>query len=177
MTALNTSQPLPLVDNRGDDYSESEYPLEFQPYAYDEDFASEASIPHAHKSQVHYARESDKDSHVFYRRNADGKLFRVLAYRTIPSPNRLIRDAVTGQRTQYRACTADEDFFFSVIVATGEAGNEPCVLFYDNPEQYERHFKTKVSAETNARWIEKLMDARQRAMEKDVQKENVTVVK
>lgn len=177
MTALNTTLPLPLVDNGVDDMSESDYPLDFQPYAYDEDFASEASMPHVQKTLANHVRDTDKDAVVFYRRNHMDKMVRIVAYRTIPTPNRLIRDAVTGHRTPYRACTADEDLFYSVIIATGEAGNEPCVLFYDNPEQYERHFKTKVSPETKSRWIEKLMDARQRVAEKETVKESVYVIK
>ena len=165
--AVSQSLSSQLVDSKSDDLSDSECPLEYQPFAYDEDFASDASFHPVEKLRTKETREIDKDAHVFYRRNHDGKMARIIAYKTICMPNRLIRDAVTGIRTRYRACTSDEDFFYSVIVATGETGPEPCVLFYDNPEQYERHFKTKVSPEAKSRWIAKLMEARENASDMD----------
>ena len=55
----------------------------------------------------------------------------------------------------FRAGSRDEDLFFSVILATGELGQNAPALFYDNPEQYERHFFTKVSNEIKERWEDK----------------------
>jgi hypothetical protein len=71
--------------------------------------------------------------------------------------NSLIKNAVSGtyQGTSgryFRAGSRDEDLFFSVILATGELGPEPIVLFYDNPEQYEHHFFTKVKQEIKDKW-------------------------
>ena len=171
--------PLPLVDGNFDTMSDSDSPLDFHPYAYDDDFASVNSHPHAKQYPTREPREIDKDAHLFYRRNQDGALVRVMAYKTICSPNRLIRDAVTGVRTQYRTCTADEDLFFSICMATGETGQEPAILFYDNPEQYERHFKTKVSNETKTQWIAKLMSARERLdrLNKESSKPDKTEIK
>jgi hypothetical protein len=40
-------------------------------------------------------------------------------------------------------------------LATGELGQTAPVLFYDNPEQYERHFFTKVPQQLKDRWNEK----------------------
>ena len=166
MTSIQTASQSfssQLADRKSDDLSDSECPLEFQPYAYDEDFASDASLHPVGKTHAKEYREIDKDAHVFYRQNHEGKMVRIIAYKTVCMPNRLIRDAVTGNRTKYRACSSDEDLFYSVLIASGETGQEPCILFYDNPEQYERHFKTKVSAESKSRWIAKLMAARENA--------------
>ena len=58
-------------------------------------------------------------------------------------------------RDYFRVGTADEDLFFSVILATGEFGQNAPTLFYDNPEQYERHFFTKVSQKSKDMWTEK----------------------
>lgn len=49
----------------------------------------------------------------------------------------------------------DEDGLFSVILSTGETGQTPPVLFYDSPEEYERHFDVLVSKETKQRWHKK----------------------
>jgi hypothetical protein len=49
----------------------------------------------------------------------------------------------------------DEDKLFSVILSTGELGQTPQILFYDSPEEYERHFDVRVSGETKQRWNKK----------------------
>ena len=76
------------------------------------------------------------------------------------NPNSLIKNAVSGtfqgmDGRYFRAGTKDEDLFFSVILATGELGPNAPVLFYDNPEQYERHFFTKVSQQIKDTWTQK----------------------
>jgi hypothetical protein len=82
------------------------------------------------------------------------------AYFTGTNPGALIRNAVTGRRYAHRVGYAEEDLYFSVILATGELGQTSRVFFYDNPEQYERHFYTKLSAETKVRWLLKFDAAR-----------------
>lgn len=95
-----------------------------------------------------------------------GKLVRVEFFPTQMVPNAPIKNAITGtyQVTGhvpgqiarfFRVGSADEDLFFSVILATGETGQDPATLFYDNPEQYERHFYTKLSKEMKDYWLEK----------------------
>lgn len=85
---------------------------------------------------------------------------RVEFFTTNTSPNSIIRHAITGtlqgvDRQFFKAGSKDEDLFFSVILATGELGQTAPVLFYDNPEQYERHFFTKVPQQLKDRWNEK----------------------
>ena len=113
------------------------------------------------------SKNTDSGYHSIYR-VVSGKPAKIVFYQTSSTPNMYIRDAVTGVRVSpYRVGTADEDLFFSVILATGETGRrEPAVLFYDNPEQYERHFYTKVSAGTKRAWMAKVTEARQRSTKK-----------
>jgi len=68
-----------------------------------------------------------------------------------------IRNAETGQYYKYKVGTKDEDLFFKVSLATGELKTTNCsnVLFYDSPEQYEKHLMAEIDQETKDRWIEK----------------------
>ena len=88
------------------------------------------------------------------------KMVRVEFFPTNPTPNSFIKHAMSGS-VQYvdgktlRSGTKDEDLFFSVILATGEIKTGAPVLFYDNPEQYERHFFAKVPQNIKDKWIKK----------------------
>jgi hypothetical protein len=85
---------------------------------------------------------------------------RVYFFPSNSSPNSIIKHAMTGVfqsngKGYYRVGTKDEDLFFSTLLATGEVGQTAPLLFYDNPEQYERHFFTKVSQEIKDKWTAK----------------------
>lgn len=73
-------------------------------------------------------------------------------------PNRPIKNALTGinesfENRIFRVGTKDEDLFFSVILATGELGdNFGTTLFYQHPDHYERHFFTKLPTKLKADW-------------------------
>lgn len=70
--------------------------------------------------------------------------------------NRYIRNAATGVHYNCRVGTEDEDFFFSVLLSTGEsAGKYPPLLFYDCPEEYERHMDIRLPETMKNRWREK----------------------
>ena len=64
-------------------------------------------------------------------------------------------NAMTNWAYSVKFGSRDEDRLFSVILATGETGQTPPILFYDSPEEYERHFDTTVSKETKQRWHKK----------------------
>ncbi len=68
-----------------------------------------------------------------------------------------IRNAETGQYYKYKVGSKDEDLFFKIALATGElkTTNGSNVLFYDSPEQYEKHLMTEVDQEIKDRWVEK----------------------
>jgi hypothetical protein len=81
------------------------------------------------------------------------KRMKVEFYETVLTPNRFIKNALTGViESPYRVGSADEDLFYSVMLSTGECGQTPPCLFYDSPEQYERHFYTTVPDEVKLRW-------------------------
>ena len=89
------------------------------------------------------------------------KIVKIEFYETNSSPGKYIRDAITGNKcVPFRVGSKDEDLFFSVSFVTGELGQEPCVLFFDSPEQYERLFGISISQEAKERWLEKVTYAR-----------------
>jgi hypothetical protein len=64
----------------------------------------------------------------------------VAYFHTSTSPGSTIRNAVTGiYETGYLVGSVNEDVFFKVAFTMGPTKQ---VLFYDSPEQYERHFQT-----------------------------------
>jgi hypothetical protein len=68
-----------------------------------------------------------------------------------------IRNAVTGAYYDSIVGTADEDLFFKVVDSTGHKGRkEPLMLYYDSPEQYERHHYTSVSHNVKQNWIKRV---------------------
>ena len=89
-----------------------------------------------------------------------GKNTRVEFFPTSSSQSSPIKNAMTGTYQGingrfFRSGTQDEDLFFSVILATGELGQNAPTLFYDSPEQYERHFFTKVPQGIKDKWTDK----------------------
>jgi hypothetical protein len=81
------------------------------------------------------------------------KQVKVLYYETPNIPNATIRNAVTGApQYSFRVGTYDEYLFYSVMLATGESGQTAACLFFDNPEQYEKHFFTTIPNEAKDAW-------------------------
>jgi len=68
-----------------------------------------------------------------------------------------IRNAETGNYYKYKVGSKEEDLFFKIALATGElkTRNGSNVLFYDSPEQYEKHLIYEIDQETKDRWVEK----------------------
>ena len=68
-----------------------------------------------------------------------------------------IRDAITGQRCQYLVGSKYEDLFFSVIICNGNTRQpyHPSVLFYDSPEQYEKHQHIDLPIDVKTLWYRK----------------------
>ena len=88
-------------------------------------------------------------------------------YSTPITPGKPIRDAVTGSRmTKQLVGSRDEDFYFKVALATGQLKtDEGHILFFDNPEQFERHMRTTVSQDIKQKWTDKCIAARLRKYE------------
>jgi hypothetical protein len=89
-----------------------------------------------------------------------------------------IRDAETGEYYPYIVGSADEDLFFSVILATGEcrSKNGSNTLFYLSPEKYMKHLHTHLDDDIIKQWKEKRDNrARERTVNKE-RKQNLSSV-
>lgn len=86
------------------------------------------------------------------RRMINRKLQKISFYETTNTPNYHIRNAISGHTTSYRVGTYDEDLFFSVLLCTGETGQNAPLLFYDTPEQYEQHFGISLPEDAKEQW-------------------------
>ena len=68
-----------------------------------------------------------------------------------------IRNAETGNYYKYKVGSKEEDLFFKVALSSGKlnAGNASNILFYDSPEQYEKHLLYDLEDEIKEKWAEK----------------------
>lgn len=90
-------------------------------------------------------------------------------YFTNDTPGSTIRNAVTGGfDSGNRITTRDEDLYFKAIINEGSNTRH---LFYDSPEEFERHFFCILSDQTRKKWSEKSFAARQKRVVDEEQKE------
>ena len=77
-------------------------------------------------------------------------------YESNPIPGAKIRDAITGIRCdEDRVGSPRESLYFKVSYCGNNGNGE--MLFFNSPEDYERHFKDTISTEIKAEWLDKKM--------------------
>jgi hypothetical protein len=90
------------------------------------------------------------------KKNDDGKEYFKKVYVNLYGSGSLgtkIRNAVTGEKYEYRVGSKEQDMFFSVGLCTGENGmKESLSLFYDSPEQYENHMFQTIDVTSKSNW-------------------------
>ena len=129
--------------------------------------------PRRHKRSRHSdmygnIKAMDSDYHKIVRTEGDVKV-KTDVYSTSITPGTMIRDAITGYKQQTcRVGSWKEDLFFKVHEASGYIGKQSYVLFYDSPEQFERHMKVTISTNIKRIWTDKFARARDR-LEKEQQ--------
>jgi hypothetical protein len=100
-------------------------------------------------------------------------------YMTKNQPGYLIRNAISGIReTKYRVGRKDECLFFKVKLTDKLYGQHESygVLFYDSPEEYERHFNISLQQGLKESWVERKMQYMQETSEYDTTEERDTMV-
>jgi hypothetical protein len=79
--------------------------------------------------------------------------------------NGRIRHAITGLNTHYHSGSKYADLFFSVVDGSCDSPRKENEtrrkLYYNNPEEYERHFNTIVSRDIKEKWSERNRKCRQ----------------
>jgi hypothetical protein len=134
-----------LVDSNFNDESSTEWRLRIK----EADYALK-------KLDKHY----NKYTLPFNQKWTDGKFYKRITIENYGSAHRgsLIRNAVTGLRYDIFVGSKEESTLFKVTDATGYNGKkDPLTLFYDSPEQYEKHHFTNVSTESKQQWVKKAL--------------------
>jgi len=84
------------------------------------------------------------------------KKTRVDCYSTSVSGSN-IRNAETGDYYKYKVGSKDEDLFFKIALASGnlKTKNNSNLLFYDSPEQFEKHLMIELDTYIKEQWVDK----------------------
>ena len=77
-------------------------------------------------------------------------------------PDSKIVNAITGLRyrdedpkVKYLVGSMEEDLLFKVSISNGETGRGPALLFYDSPEQFEKHQHVALKQSIKETWLNK----------------------
>ncbi len=106
----------------------------------------------------------DKGRHKIARK-VNGINTKIVFYETNMTPGNMIRNAISGIRySEYRVGSSAEDMFYTVCYSIGDTGKrDPCILFFDSPSEYEKHFHTKISDSEVKRWHAKMIKEKERS--------------
>jgi predicted 2-oxoglutarate/Fe(II)-dependent dioxygenase YbiX len=111
---------------------------------------------------------NDKGYHRISRRSKTGGKFNLEYYETSTTVDARIRNAVTGCRykddhpkLKYLVGSRQEDLFFKTAISNRDnVKNSPVFLFYDNPEQFEKHQRVTLSRPIKEKWTKKNLECR-----------------
>ena len=104
--------------------------------------------------------QTKKGFHLIKRKSSDGRVHNVEVFSS-GNQGTTIRNAISGSYYyDHKVGSKYEDLYYKVGVSTGDMGREEAILFYDSPEQYERHMYTSVDSETKQRWLEKQVNVK-----------------
>jgi hypothetical protein len=122
-----------------------------------DDSTSTYSITSNAKRQLKLMEElkkADKGYNKTYRYNGK-KRVAVEFYTTNITPGSKIRNAITGVYQNFLVGSRSEDLFYKVANVSDVCRNDQHVMFFDSPEQYERHFHATVSQPCKEEWVNK----------------------
>lgn len=162
------------IDNQTTDNADSknnfyDYLDDFDNYD-DFDFFSEQSVysepmkPTRDYRSISRVSAPSKEGQILIRRDVPLKLrdtikrkfIKIPVYESSLTPNHRIKNAITGISTPHRVGSQAESFFFKVCFATGVEGRrEPINLFFETPNDYEKHFLESVSDDVKEKWAER----------------------
>jgi len=110
------------------------------------------------KRELLRLKRLDKNYHVVYRRKYNDILDKVVRTKveiyTTNSTGSKIRNAETGEYSNYTVGSKYEELFFSVVLSTGECSGKykMPLLFFTSPRHYEQVMGAEVSEDTIYRW-------------------------
>ena len=127
--------------------------------------ASDETPTYLNKQQLVKAMKlADPDYNGVSRRIGD-KIVKIEMYSTRTTPGSLIRDPHRGSRFKEKVGSLAEHSFFKVRMTSVGDGIDPVTLYYDSPEAYEAHQRTRVAKSYKNAWRDKklLFEKRQKA--------------
>jgi len=105
---------------------------------------------------------SSKNFHLVNRKIGKRKRIKLGYFTTSFVPDSKIVNAITGLRyrdedpkVKYLVGSLEEDLLFKVSISNGETGQDPVRLFYDSPEQFEKHQHTTLNQTIKEAWLNK----------------------
>jgi hypothetical protein len=93
-------------------------------------------------------------------------------YATSINPGKKIRNAINGAYTNCIVGSFDEDLFFKIRLLTDKCDEDLTTLYYDSPEQYEKHFNDIIDDYTKEKWKNKYADEIYKRQMADYEKKN-----
>lgn len=131
--------------------------------SYREEYNENASVTSMNKKVNNILGSDVKGFIELKRTNKNGQNKKIGCF-TTGLQGSSIRDAITGvYNYKHKVGSFDQDLYFSVIIATGETSSrEPIILYYESPEQYEKHFFLELDKQTKDKWAEKNLIARKK---------------
>ncbi len=150
-----------FLESIGDEERGNEYYFGF-------DTVSTYSMDSSYKKNLHNDyKQVDKGYHSVIIQRSKNQRFRISFYETAMTPGNMIRNAVTGERySEYRVGSSAEDLFFTVCYSVGNTGSRnPCILFFETPNEYEYLFRVKLSEKDLETWKSKMTYERDRRQE------------
>lgn len=100
------------------------------------------------------------------------KQYSVEYYATSINPGKKIRNAINGAYTNCIVGSFDEDLFFKIRLLTDKCDEDLTTLYYDSPEQYEKHFNDIIDDVTKEKWKNKYADEIHKRQMADYEKKN-----
>lgn len=66
-----------------------------------------------------------------------------------------IKNALTGETTNFKVGSLDENLFFIVTIPSHLTGSQPLKIFYETPEEYEKSHYVELTEKIKKKWHEK----------------------
>lgn len=150
-------------------YGEANRSVHSYAYDYDSEYDSETIVSHSTQNSRTKKKRYNDESHLVSMPNVytitkviNGKNTKIKLFETKEKVNARIINAVTGipyfddenKRYRYVVGSKQEDDLFKVKMLAG-LGKNTALLFYESPDQYERHQHCTLDDKIKQKWQEK----------------------
>ena len=92
-----------------------------------------------------------------FRKNVNGESVKIEVYSVLNDGR--IRHAITGLKTPYPIGCKQDNLFFTIVDSSMLTSRTNTIgrrkLYYNSPEEYERHFYTTISQPIKQKWLER----------------------